>query len=111
MKSAGAHCFVTQETEHTFIEAERFGEVVFLTTTDVNNTKGSLHNEELFRSIKAQLREFNPEVDYIVPAGSPYVVAGVFLILGNMGLKNIKVLRWNNRDYNYTPLHMDLKRS
>lgn len=102
--------FVTQETEHSFIEAEAFGDVVFLTIEDVNNTKGSLHNEALFRSLKQGLRDFDPENDYIVPAGSPYVTAAVFLILGNMGFKNLKVLRWNNRDRNYIPVFFDLAR-
>jgi hypothetical protein len=102
--------FVTQETEHSFLEAERFGTVVFLTAEDVNNTKGSLHNEALFRSIKATLRDFNPEKDYIAPAGSPYVTAAAFLILGNMGFKNVKVLRWNNREFNYIPVFFELAR-
>lgn len=102
--------YVTQETDHSFLEAERFGEVVFLTRDDVNNTKGSLHNEALFRTIKVMLRDFDPETDYIAPAGSPYVTAATFLILGNMGFKNIKVLRWNNREFNYIPVHFDLAR-
>lgn len=107
---AKAIAYVTQETDHSFLGAEQFGEVVFLTRDDLNNTKGSLHNEALFRSIKQSLRDFDPEVDYIVPAGSPYVTAAVFLILGNMGFKNVKLLRWNNRDHNYIPMYFDLRR-
>lgn len=105
-----SNVFVTQETEHSFLEAESFGTVVFLTRDDVNNTKGSLHNEALFRHIKMALRDFDPEVDYIAPAGSPYVTAVTFLILGNMGFKNIKLLRWNNRDRKYIPMYFDLRR-
>lgn len=102
--------YVTQETEHSFLEAERFGEVVFITHDDLNNTKGSLHNEGLFRSIKQILRDFNPETDHVAPAGSPYVTAAVFMILGNLGHKNVKVLRWNNRDHVYVPMHFDMVR-
>lgn len=102
--------FVTQETEHSFIEAERFGTVVFLTKDDLNNTKGSLHNEAVFRHMKVTLRDFNPDEDYIAPAGSPYITAAVFLILGNLGHKHIKILRWNNRDFKYLPMHFDLNR-
>jgi hypothetical protein len=105
-----AKAFVTHETEHSFIEAERFGEVVFVTHDDLNNTKNSLHNEAVFRAIKQTLKDFRPDVDFIVPAGSPYVTAAVFLILGNMGFKHIKVLRWNNREFTYIPMHFDLVR-
>ena len=101
---------ITQETEHSFIDAEQYGTVVFITRDDLNNTKGSLHNEALFRTIKAMLRDFNPDTDYIAPSGSPYVTAAVFLVLGNMGFKNIKILRWDNRGFNYNILHFDLRR-
>ena len=106
-----ARVYITQETEHSFLEAERFGEVVFLTKDDLNNTKGSLHNESVFRVIKAVLRDFNPEEDWVVPAGSPYITAAVFLILGNMGFKNLRVLRWDNRDFVYVPMYFDLQRA
>lgn len=105
-----AKVYVTQETPHSFLEAEQFGEVCFVTKDDLNNTKGSLHNASLLRAIKLVLRDFDPEKDYIVPTGSPYVSAAVFLILGLAGHKNIKVLRWNNRNETYIPLFMDLTR-
>lgn len=103
--------YVTQETEHSFLEAERFGEVVFLTAEDLNNTKGSLHNENVFRYIKTGLRDFGPNNYYIVPVGSPYITAVVFLVLGLAGHTNIKVLRWSNRDFLYAPMYIDLRRS
>lgn len=102
--------YVTQETDHSYIEAERFGEVVFLTAGDISNIRGSLRNEALFRSIKSKLQNFDPEVDYIAPSGSPYVTAVTFLILGIMGHKVIQVLRWDNRNYNYIPIYFDLRR-
>ncbi len=105
-----AKAFVTQETDHSFLEAERFGEVVFVTRDDLNNTKNSLHNEAVFRTLKQVLQDFRPDTDFIVPAGSPYITAAVFLILGNMGFKHIKVLRWNNREFTYLPMYFDLAR-
>lgn len=102
--------FVTQETNHSYLEAERYGEITFLTREDLNNTKNSPHNEAVFRDLKYGLRNFNPDEDFIVPSGSPYITAAVFLILGNMGFKHIKVLRWDNRDFTYIPMQFDLVR-
>lgn len=105
-----SNVFVTQETPHNFNKAEVYGEIVFLTRDDLNNVRGSLHNQALVRSIKHQLRNFDEHEDWLVITGSPYVAATVFMILGLMGIREVNVLRWDNRDYDYVPLHIDLRR-
>ncbi len=100
--------FVTQECSHDFIGAEQYGEVVFLTRDDLNNTKGSLHNEAVVAQIRHALLKFLPSIDYIVIAGSPYVSALVFMLLASMGIKEVRVLRWVNRDRVYVPMTISI---
>ena len=101
--------WVTQEVQLDFSGAEAFGEVQFLTHEDLNNTKGSLHNEAVLADVSHKLRKFDPENDWIVIAGSPYIAAVTFLILGHRKIRSIRVLRWDNRDRVYRPMHMDLR--
>lgn len=100
--------FVTQETEHDFSKAEEFGEVAFLTRADLNNIKGSLHNRELIESLKTRLKDYVPNRDWIVITGSPYVAATVFLLLGIRGFRKVQILRWDNRDFIYRPMVVEL---
>lgn len=102
--------YVTQETNHDFSPAEAFGDVTFLTSHDFLNIKDSVHNEELLSELSFKLKKFNPDEDYIVTAGSPYVVAATFLLLGHRKIRNVRVLRWDNRDRKYIPLYIELRR-
>lgn len=100
--------FVTQETPHDFTKAEAFGEVKFLTRDDFNNIKNSLSNKALVRSLNHQLKKFDDE-DWIIIAGSPYVSAAVFMILARRGFRRVKILRWDNRDFTYIPLQIEIE--
>jgi len=102
--------FVTQETQHDFTEAEKFGTVEFLTAKDLNNNRNSQHNEALVADIAHRLRRFNPEQDYLVITGSPYISALVFLLLGLRRERSLRILRWDNRDLKYIPLYLELRR-
>lgn len=104
-----ATVFVTQEVNHNFTKAEQFGEIDFITRDDLNNTRNSIHNENLVSEIKHKLRNFNESEDWLVIAGSPYVSALVFMILGQKGVKNLNILRWDNRDYIYTPMYIETR--
>lgn len=99
--------YVTQETNHDFRAAAEFGDLVFLTDgrrDDFHNTKGP-HNVDLIDRLQAALREYN-EGDFVVLVGSPYVQAAVMWILGNLGFRIVRLLRWDNRDYVYSPLEL-----
>lgn len=101
--------WVTQEANHNFSVAEKFGEVRFLAREDLSNIKGSLHNEKLVSHITRNLAGFNHTMDYVVIAGSPYVAALVFLLLGNKGHKTINILRWDNRSFEYIPAAIETR--
>lgn len=99
--------YVTMETAHDFGPAEQYGEVIFITNDDMNNTRGSLHNEALLRQIRMAMHKFNPDEDFIIISGSPYVAALVFMILGHKNHRRVRFLRWSNRDWVYTPVTID----
>ena len=99
--------FITQETSSDFSAAESYGEIVFVTNDDMNNTRGSLHNEDLLRQIRMTLHKFNQKEDFIIIAGSPYVAGMVFMVLGRKGHDSIKFLRWSNCDRVYTPVTIE----
>jgi hypothetical protein len=107
-----AKVYVTQETDKDFTKAEQFGAVVFLSVDrrdDFNNVHPSEHNERLVSHIKHGLRDFDPEFDWLVPTGSPYISAVVFALLGK-SVSRLRILRWDNRDFMYRPLVVDLPR-
>ena len=101
--------FVTQETNHDFRSAEAFGDIVFITGKDFINVKHSQANERVIDQIEDKLRHFEPTVDWLVVAGSPFVSGAVFWMLGRMNKRNIQILRWDNRDQRYIPLHMEFR--
>lgn len=101
--------WVTQETEHDFSPAEQWGPVWFLTDGDFTNNKNSVSNVGLVRELMTRLQKFNPQCDWLVIAGSPYVSAAVFMLLGRMGCAKVRVLRWDNRDLNYRPMEIQLE--
>lgn len=101
--------FVTQESSYNFAKAEDFGEIIFLSRADLHNIQGSLHNEEVMRGIDKKLDEFNENEDWLVIAGSPYIAAVVFFLLGKRGAKTLNLLRWDNRDYIYLPMKINLR--
>jgi hypothetical protein len=104
--------FVTQETNHDFAKAEEFGDIKFMLAPvdDLNNIKNSLHNERVLLELRRLLKSYNEESDWIVIAGSPYVSAAVFFILGQMSISRVRILRWDNRDHSYRPMYLQLRK-
>jgi hypothetical protein len=101
--------YVTQEANVDFTPALSFGEVEFITKEDVSPMPNSIRNEELVNKIRHTMTRFNPDEDYIVIAGSPYVAALVFYVLGRYRrVRYIRMLRWSNRDRMYSPLTIDI---
>ena len=102
--------YVTQETSHDFRLAEEFGELVFLSLDrrdDFHNLKNSQHNARLMGHLRQGLRDFNPDEDYVILVGSPYVQGAVMMLIGQRATK-VNLLRWDNRDLLYIPLTIEL---
>ena len=100
--------YVTQEVPTAnYHPAEKYGDVVFLCTTEVSGATASLHNVKLINSIRERLKLFNPADDFIAPSGSPIISCIAMAIVREKGSK-FTFLKWNNRDFAYTPINVDL---
>jgi hypothetical protein len=99
--------WVTQETNHDFQPAEKFGEVRFVTHGDFTNNPNSRINDDLTRVVRSAAGRVKDE-DWIVIAGSPYVAALFMAELGNLRY-DLRLLRWDNRDFVYRPLILNLR--
>lgn len=97
--------YVTQENQtFDFTQAEDFGEVVFLTAKELSSMPNSLMNANVVSEVWDNLWSFDSEQDFLLPVGSPLVSGLAFFLLGrNTTARNIKVLKWSNRDRNYKP--------
>lgn len=105
-----AKVFVTQEVSFAnYAGAQEFGDVVFLTASEVSMVDESLHNAKLVDSIRRRLAGYSPELDYIAPSGSPVITGLVFAILAER-TSRFKILKWNGRDRAYSPVTIDISK-
>jgi len=100
--------YVTQETTHDFTKAEQYGDIEFITKDDFSNVKNSLVNKSLIMEVNHRVKKFDPNEDWLIITGSPYVSAAVFMAIGRRGFQAVNVLRWDNRDATYRPITIDL---
>lgn len=95
--------WVTQESPLLdYTDAERFGEIRFITADELTGQKGSLRNIDIYNRVLAELTAFEPSIDFVLSSGAPNLVATAFYILG-MSYPNtdINFLAWNNRMRQY----------
>lgn len=100
--------YVTQEAQWDFTPAEQFGPIEFLTKDDLLNVRSSIRNRDLLSDLRHRLKSYDPERDWLIITGSPYVSAAVFMLLGLRGLRTVRILRWDNRDRRYIPLYLEI---
>lgn len=101
--------YVTQEV-HTanYKSAEKYGDIVFLCTTEVSQAAGSLHNVKLVNNIRERFKNYDPLVDFIAPSGSPVISCIVMAIAREKG-STFNFLKWNNREHDYTPVTINVE--
>lgn len=108
MNTKSPTVWVTQEIPRfNYTSAEKFGDVKFVTASDFSNMVNSVHNLGLADDITRALRDFDFDVDYIAPTGSPVISMVVLAILGRR-CKRFRILKWDNRDYAYVPLTVEV---
>lgn len=101
--------YVTQEVRTAnYGPAEQFGEVVFLTASELSQFKNSVHNKKVIAVLRENLKNFNKEIDFIAPSGSPVITGLVFAILREK-TTHFQVLKWNARDQMYAPLFISIE--
>lgn len=101
--------FITQESPRfNYTPAEKFGAVQFLTANDISPIANSLINVQTIDAIRAGLRGFNPETDYLAPSGSP-IVTGIAMAILHERFDHFRVLRWSNVDREYVVVPLNLQ--
>lgn len=109
MSSAKPRVYITQEVQTAnYRPAEGFGEVVFITASELSHLRNSAHNRKLIALIREKLRNFEPDLDFVAPSGSPIITGLVFAVLRERTPK-YQVLKWNARDQMYVPLFIDVE--
>jgi hypothetical protein len=104
-----AKVWVTQEARHDFLPAQEFGDIEFLTNSELSSVKNSLNNKRIADELRFKLQKFDPEHDYLCHAGSPYVFGLACFWLGLRGVTKLNILRWSSRDARYVPIYLDLR--
>jgi hypothetical protein len=99
---AAARVFITHEISIDYTPAQTYGDLIPVTSQDVSNVAGSEINRNLVRRIAKVLGRFNPEADFLLVSGSPYVGAMCAWVLGTLGVQKFKMLRWSNQDRKYS---------
>jgi len=98
--------FITHEGPLDYSKAQAFGDLHPITSRDLSNTPNSQINRELVAQIKNKLNRFDPDEDYLLISGSPYVSSICTWVLGQLGILNFKILRWSNQDRVYYPIQL-----
>ena len=86
--------YVIQEGNNDYAPAEKFGEVNFITKSDLRNIEPSQQNNAVYFDIAKLKADYIPGTDYIIPVGNPALVALVFAALGKV---QHKLLKWDGR--------------
>jgi hypothetical protein len=97
--------FVTQESNYlSFHDAERFGDIEFITNKEYSKHKSSITNRETIAECKMRIEKFNPERDFLLLSGDPILMGFVFhLAFKKAGY--IKLLKWDKIASKYFEIH------
>lgn len=98
--------WVVQEGHNDYSPAEQFGEVNFITKSDLRNMEGSEQNRELLGDVRSFLSNYIAGVDYIIPVGNPMVNALISMCLSST---DHKFLKWDGRRATYILFNLNPK--
>lgn len=94
--------FVVQENPGLdYSDAERFGDIVFITNQEYSSVTGSLNNQDILRDIERAMAKFDPRQDYLLMTGNPITIGYAFHRAMLRGQEtegddaNIQLLRWD----------------
>jgi hypothetical protein len=87
--------------------AERFGQVEFILDRDFSPYP-SPANDRVEERLVDFLRRFRPDVDYLIPVGSPTTILRLGMMMRHAGIARCKVLHFEPRRLAYTPVEVQL---
>lgn len=99
-----AKVYVVQENPRlNYVDADNYGEVIFLTTKDYSPMKNSLINTQVLMDIAGGLKDFDPDVDFLLLTGSPILLGYAFhRAMVKKGYAHI--LQWDGYRQSYLPI-------
>lgn len=96
---------VQEQGKLDYSDAERFGEVKFLTRFEYNGLRNSHRNKLVTSDIRLGLADFHPDRDYLLMTGSPvsmgYAFWLVMLKASQAGHSKLNILQWDRESYQY----------
>ena len=95
--------WVVQEGKNDYASAEEFGQITFITKSDMVKYEGSRQNAMVNQDIRSFMSKYIPGMDYIIPSGNPAIVATVLLSIGRWPHCQHKILKWDGRRALYVP--------
>jgi len=102
--------FVTQENlKLNYSDAERFGEIVFLTAREYSASPNSLHNKQTRKVVSEKLAVFNLKEDYLLLSGSPIIMCFAYYLIAIRHLDGtINLLKWNGYNKQYDKIAFEI---
>lgn len=101
MSNKAPKVFVVHENlDMNFTDAERFGEVVFVTNREWNPRRGSLTNADTLSQIRSKIMgEFDPLKDYVILNGPPALLGYAFHVafakVISVNAPGLRLLTWD----------------
>lgn len=97
------YIYCVQEMQnYDYSDAERFGEMIFLTHKEYNmSAKNSEMNKEILQNAVSRLANFNPDKDYLLLTGAIITQGLCLAYLWNRGFTKLRCLKFDNRIQRY----------
>jgi hypothetical protein len=110
-EAADPRVWVLDMNAFDYSPAESFGELRLLKSDQF--APGAIDdtwNAGVIQSLRAQLLEYRPMVDFLIPTGKPIKMCIASMLAAERGPRH-KFLAWDQRYYRYVPYSIDLLRS
>lgn len=110
--------WVVQDNNYPIRTASKYGILRFITQHDLSIVSGSRSELLVSNDIREFIKEYKPDVDYILLVGNPIVIGMVFgaigkYLSGNEGHVQYhdkhRILKWDARDKIYYDYIVDLR--
>jgi hypothetical protein len=95
-----SNVYVVQEQPFNYTDAERFGELVFVTNREISGYGNFDKNVRTISEIKAVMTNYIPTTDFLVLTGNPITIGVVFHEAAIRGSRH-KILHWDNQARKY----------
>lgn len=94
--------YVVQENPNIdYSDAERFGDVIFMTMSELQPMRNSRRNAMILGDIESHVMAFNPEEDYVLLSGNLIAIGYAFSLLMAKSKGVLRCLQYSRIDRKY----------